>query len=349
MTALNPNASTNRIIFQNFDNSTLVEADTDDYYDYYYYSSDGSYECLYADKEYFWISGVLLVIFGVVGVLGNIFTLVVLCQPKMRKSTFYNLLLVLACFDTLFILTYGIAIAYRSLECRAYYQDKQISDNVISELFSWSDHFLVGSSYTTVAISLERYLGICHPSLQFSRRSLIFILPVLLLSITYRFLKYHVWQYLLPFNMWFDWYPIFLQSILPLIALLLLNGFIIAAIKRSRNLPRTHTRQEENTIKILFGIVLIFFILHLPRVFYTILMYNILFFWPYFSCPSCLHAVYTLTLVINSSVNFVIYSLVGKNFRAELVRVFKYKKAHILNTSSSGGTEVLSLRRLSEI
>merc|ERR1719430_188643 len=119
-------------------------------------------------------------------------------------------------------------MAYKSLACVKYY-----NHSMVFELRLWSDHFLVGSSYMTVAISLERYLGICHPNLQFSRRSLVFILPVLLLSITYYFLKFDVWSYLLPLDRPYKYevfhfsYPIILQFILPLIALLLLNGFII--------------------------------------------------------------------------------------------------------------------------
>ena len=226
-------------------------------------------------EEALLLNGVFMIIIGTLGLLGNIFIIGVLCRPKMRKSVFYNLLLALAFFDSLYISTAGsyLPIYYLVFGCIPY------NTPVLDLLESIQNIFLVGSIYMTVAISMERYLGICHPHLQFTRRSLVFILPVILISFSFTFPRllyirfYFVNGKLVQefqsldydTNSYYNWASILFLTILPLVALLFLNGSIIVAVKRSLNFQRTQTRSEHNTTNILFCIVIIFLILHIPQ------------------------------------------------------------------------------------
>merc|ERR1719312_2481954 len=212
-------------------------------------------------------------IIGTIGLLGNIFIIAVLCRPKMRKSVFYNLLLALACFDILFILSHTSGLAYIEHAFQPNYSVVMLLDTIKIPCF-------VGSIYMTVAISWERYLGICHPHSRFSRRSsLVFILPVVLISFAFTFTIFLerkfsfangklVSEYFDIYRAYNIWASLIFLTILPLVALLFLNISIIGAVRRSRNLQRTQNRIEGNSSTILFCIVIIFLILHLPRVLY---------------------------------------------------------------------------------
>ena len=276
----------------------------------------------YHGKEYFWISGILLVICGTIGLLGNILTIVVLCRPRMRKSVFYNLLLALACFDTLFILSYGGSLGYRSLTLPPY------DDWVGGVCYPVREVCMVGSIYMTVAISMERYLGICHPHLQFSR-----VAMVVVFSLPHAFITF-VLGYTVSGPIYF-WCRVIFKTIIPLVALLFLNGSIIAVIKRTIHPQRTQDKTEAKTTKILFCIVLVFLILHIPRVAFNITYFYDGWYW--------LGALARLSLIINSSINFLIYSMVGSKFRAEFVQIFQFKKPHVSKCSNEKG-EVFNLK-----
>ena len=114
------------------------------------------------EKLYFWLPGIASSILGIVGLVCNVINLIVLCQPELRQKTFYKLLAVLALFDTIFIISYGIKNGYMSLACQP------LDENISHLMYPVFMIGITGSAYMTVAISLERYLGLCHP--QFYKR-----------------------------------------------------------------------------------------------------------------------------------------------------------------------------------
>ena len=192
----------------------------------------------------------------------------------------------------------------------------------------------------TVAISLERYLGICQSNLVFGRRAWVFIIPVLFINFSFnlpRFLerkftfingtligetqewrKKEAYQHAYIF-----WASIIIDEIIPLGMLFYLNGAIIVRIKKTSRtvieLGKSHQKQGRTTCKTLFWIVLIFLALHTPRI-----ASKCLFFMGsnYKSTWYGIMPFVRLALICNSSVNFIIYSLVGKNFRKVFLKVF---------------------------
>ena len=289
------------------------------------------------DTEYFWVSGILLVLVGLIGLVGNVFNLIVLCRQTFRKKAFYSLLLQMACFDILFIISYGTCIGYKSMVSPA-------NCNVHSLTYPWLNVGVVGSEYTTIAVSPERYLGICHPYMKYSRSKWIYIVPVAIITIFYnipRFLQfeYHIvdgmlyscrtsWASTKAYHdMYQVWLPIIIEEAIPMIMVLLLNCLILLTLYgSSKNFAANHQRKnQKKTAKILLAIVLIYELCHVLTIFYKLLYSfgiedeEFRSKW-YFITP-----IKKLALMINSSVNFVIYCLVGSKLRVEFFRLFGLK------------------------
>lgn len=110
-------------------------------------------------NEFYWVSGILLIITGVFGLIGNLINLFVLIKTDLRKVVFYKLLASLACYDVVFILSYGFRIGYESLACQPAIN---LFDYVTDSLLQFS---YAGSVYSTLAISIERFVGIVFPLL----------------------------------------------------------------------------------------------------------------------------------------------------------------------------------------
>ena len=132
-------------------------------------------------EEYFWVSGVMLVTVGVLGIAGNILNLIVLCRKQFRNQVFYNLLTALACFDIIFIASFSTSVGYQSLACNPF--------NLLIRYITYPilNLGLTGSVYMTIAISVERYIGVCRPYSTYKRNAKTYILSVIAISVLYNY------------------------------------------------------------------------------------------------------------------------------------------------------------------
>lgn len=317
------------------------------------------YDCLEVswkyghEKEWFWVSGILLVLVGSIGITGNILGVVVLYQPKFRRKVFYNLLIGLVCFDMLFILSYGAKFGYESLACQP--TNELVSDIVF---FVWNIG-ITGSIYMTVAISVKRYLGTCHPYFFHGRKLWLYVVPVVLISISYNFPKFVERRYYyingtihfnLPekassmsyknaYNLWANG---IVNLAVPLLMLALLNGAIIANIYRSnRRIGDCRSNEKANlksTTKLLFCIVFIFVVSQGMRIIHKILKYHGKENEEFRRKVEVETPIKALILILNSSVNFIIYCLVVKSFRKEFRRVFGLQQQLPITTAAIATT-----------
>jgi len=139
----------------------------------------------------FWMEGVLLTSIGIVGLIGNILSIIVLSKPDMYNS-FNNLLIALSTLDSIFIILaiidYAIFRAFRW------------SAPIAQTLFQYTFPFVIyplnnisfcASIFTTVAMAYERHTAVCKPihyrnvtaKYSVKRRTACYVIPVLLIAI----------------------------------------------------------------------------------------------------------------------------------------------------------------------
>ena len=290
------------------------------------------------EAEYFWVTGILLVIVGFLGLLGNLINLVILCHKELRSKIFYNLLAALAFFDALFIASYGIDWSYTSLACQP------TNDNVYYVMRFFSDIGGSGSIYTTIVVSLERLNRILKPRISSRPNVCMYIVPILTLIVTFNFPAFLDIGYLIAngtgnsssmpewtestaYHYYEWWTSILFYTAVPLILLIVVNAAIIFKMYQLKKLRKaafpTHRRRLVS-IRILLTVVLVFLVSHFLLILQQFLYYfaseEHYFHWNFIT------PIASFCILINSSVNFIIYSVLNKKFRLIFYQMFKLKR-----------------------
>ena len=123
------------------------------------------------NETYFWLEGVVQSLIAAIGLLGNIFTILVFTSTSFR-SNFHAYLTILACFDLGYTLTILIHEALQMhdfmLTGKCYIDPMYNPSNTWltlypQMLYPFLGIFAVASEYFTVIISLDRYIAIKYP------------------------------------------------------------------------------------------------------------------------------------------------------------------------------------------
>ena len=145
-----------------------------------------------------WINIFACIFVGILGLVLNLVSIIVLLRPQMWNSFFNRLMMCLSVFDSGFVLCGFIEIARHHWGSTKFPQ--YLFANVLYPLRSI---IMCNSIYTTIGLTLERYQAIVHPiqhrnrnlDIPTGRRVILFILPVMAFSLAYyspKFFDLHV-------------------------------------------------------------------------------------------------------------------------------------------------------------
>ncbi|XP_057663036.1 FMRFamide receptor [Diorhabda carinulata] len=311
--------------------------------------------CLMAeDSDVFFqfvVNGLFMNLIGVLGVLGNIISMIILSRPQMRSSINY-LLIGLARVDTVLIITsmllFGLPgiYPYSGMLFTYFYV---VLPHIAPVVFPLATVVQTASVYLTVTVSLERFVAVCHPlrarSLCTYGRARIYVVGIIIFSAMYNLPK--LWEttvqkeiserdnitvYCLReselrgnetyIHIYIHWLYLICMYLVPFVSLAVLNACIyrqvLRANKERQRLSR-HQKREIGLATMLLGVVVVFFFCNLlPLVINIIETFRV-------DIPFSLEYLLqtsNLLVTINSSVNFIIYVIFGEKFKRLFLILF---------------------------
>ena len=241
----------------------------------------------------FYVEGVSISVLGILGIFGNLLALIVLSRPNLR-DVFHQLLFAVASFDLMYIVVGGVNYTFK-----AFNANSDVYVYLYPHIIHPFTHIAAtGVIFMTVAITIERYLGLCHPFLPHtSRKAWYYVVPVVIISVTMNVPKFleieHRWDpvtdtetnktiemisyrstllrtqenYIVGYQMWTR---LICDCVIPVMILLYLNTKIILALISATKVQRFNSarrqRKEINLTLVLLCIVFIFFCCHAARI-----------------------------------------------------------------------------------
>ncbi|XP_059219521.1 FMRFamide receptor [Stomoxys calcitrans] len=296
----------------------------------------------------FWVCGICLNVVGILGIIGNVISMIILSRPQMRSSINY-LLIGLACCDTVLIITsmllFGIPSIY-PYTGKFFLYYNYIFPYISPVVFPIGMISQTASIYMTFTVTLERYVAVCHPlkarALCTYGRAKIYFIVCVLFATLYNLPRF--WevvtqstayddlpdvlhcvrpsalrQNLMYINLYIHWCYLIVNYIIPFLTLAILNCLIYRQVKRANRERQRLSRSEKREIGLatmLLCVVVVFFafnflalVLNISEAFYNFI-------------DNSLTKTNNLLVTINSSCNFLIYVIFGEKFKRIFLLIF---------------------------
>ncbi|XP_059079468.1 G-protein coupled receptor daf-37-like [Tigriopus californicus] len=211
----------------------------------------------------FLVEGVILTIVSTFGLIGNILSIFVLIRVRHIQRSFSNLLLGLACFDALFLLTAILSFGLPNLS--EWYNDRVFLP-IMALTFGLLHTFRVGSVYVTLSVNFERFHAIVFPFKHFTWKK--YLLPAsVLFTVAYNLPKYFemkiqynaeareaeiittaMRRHPLYMSMYVFWSKFILVELIPYFTILICNVFIICKITKSAKFRKKFHINDEPSV-----------------------------------------------------------------------------------------------------
>lgn len=297
-------------------------------------------------------NGILLNLIGILGILGNVISMIILSRPQMRSSINY-ILIGLARVDTVLIITsillFGIPgiYPYTSLMFTYFYN---VYPHIVPVVYPLATAVQTASVYLTLMVSLDRFVAVCHPlksrSLCTYGRARIYVVCITVFSVLYNVPR--LWEATIiaewdkEFNttiycarptplrinetylaVYIHWCYLIFIYLIPFFSLAVLNIAIYNQVRKANKerarLSRLQ-RREIGLATMLMCVVLVFFACNvLPLVINIIESFQIRI-----DADLLDRMIKTsnLLVTINSSINFIIYVIFGEKFKRLFLMLF---------------------------
>ncbi|XP_060070679.1 FMRFamide receptor-like [Ylistrum balloti] len=294
------------------------------------------------------MNGIMAIVIIALGLVGNTLTVIVLTRRTMRSST-NCYLTALAIWDGFVLIGTLILITI-----------PQLSESFRHHAFAYVAVYIypfalvaqTATLWLTVSFTVERYIAVCHPlkaaqmcTIARARMVIIFVSITSFLFNLSRWFDYRI-DYdkdnatnatiiihnstefggnKIYHKVYFFGLYLFVMFFIPLLALAVINTFLVLAVKQSKKQRidmNVRQHRENNVTIMLVSVVIVFIICQVPA-----LVYNVAYAVDMESVQSLfgwkvLSTFRNFMVTFNSAINFILYCAFGQKFRRTFMKTF---------------------------